>query len=53
MTKITELDRVADPVGAASTPAHLNEVVRPERVEPVDRFPIGWRVEDRGALPGR
>ena len=53
VAKVAELHRVADAVGTAPTTAYLDKVVRPQRVEPLDCFAIGWRGEDRGALPRR
>ncbi len=53
VTKIAKLDRVADAVGSAPSPADLNELIRPERVEPLDQLAISWRVENSGALPRR
>ena len=50
MAEITELHRIANPVGRTPAPEHLNQIVGAERVQPLDRGGVRWRIEQRGAL---
>ena len=50
MTEIAELDRVAETVGSASPPEHLDQILGAKRVQPLYRSGVRRWIEQRGAL---